>query len=370
MKPTEQDIQAELIDGWEITGRAFHHSIENGGFFEISGERLRVTFYQSTGKYLTIRKIDGEKVRTTFPEFLTGNYDLSAISKHYDPEEWQRIISMCERIVRLITGEQTLEEKVREILEPFTDGTHAESVEPDKVVISRFRGEQKYHITHDHITRFSDNINENSRIDYKLDEYRERNCSQLGLAYLSIAALLTPSDQPEQTLEEAVRGHLKGITYDDLFVSDDIVCFDRYNNHDPIQYVISKEWAFSGVAGDLKKTDPREDVTGREGFDGIHLAVHNIAALLSARSTKPSYSDLEQRVEELEEGRQLLIKDCEIWKRKHDELERENASLLDRFGPIDQAEQQAAEVETRFQKLAKKAERIAEICIELNEEIL
>ena len=53
-----------------------------------------------------------------------------------------------------------------------------------------------------------------------------------------------------------------------------------------------------------------------------------------------------------------------------DKAEAENASLLEKFGPIDQAEQQVAEVETRFQKLAAKCERMAEVLIELNEAIL
>jgi len=53
-----------------------------------------------------------------------------------------------------------------------------------------------------------------------------------------------------------------------------------------------------------------------------------------------------------------------------DKAEAENTSLLEKFGPIDQAEQQVAEVETRFQKLAAKCERMAEILIELNEAIL
>jgi len=129
-------------------------------------------------------------------------------------------------------------------------------------------------------------------------------------------------------------------------------------------------------------------------------------------TSKPSYSDLEQELAKLKAEYKELDDEFETThqrhcqarkameryqaemldlKRERDKLatnyqreceqttylrermrkaEAENESLLDKFGAIDQAEQQVAEVETRFQKLAAKCERIAEVLIELNEAIL
>ena len=159
---------------------------------------------------------------------------------------------------------------------------------------------------------------------------------------------------------------------------------------------------FSNI-DEYRKGDP-EDRWG--------IAVRKIAAELSKRSAKPSYSELEQELAKLKADYKELDDELEVTHQRHcqarkameryqaemldlkrdrdklatnyqreceravklqervDKAEAENASLLEKFGPIDQAEQQAAEVETRFQKLAAKCERMAEILIELNEAIL
>ena len=284
MKPTEADIQAEMIEGWEIlNGFNFGTKQGAGGWVDIRHTKtpLKVTFYENFKKIEFSDGLDDSGATIDAVNFLTGNYDLSSISQHYDPEEWQRIITMCKSIVRLITGEQveqTLEEKVREILEPI--GSRISDLKVSDQRVEFHAGVNRYSITSDTITR--------EGYEFTLNEYKESRLNE-----------------------------------------------------------------------DFRQCLPK------------------VAAELSTRSTKPSYSDLEQRVDELEKGAiryeerivthagtiKTLEKDVE-------RLERENASLLDKFGPIDQAEQQVAEVETRFQKLAKRAERIADLLIQLNEEIL
>ena len=53
-----------------------------------------------------------------------------------------------------------------------------------------------------------------------------------------------------------------------------------------------------------------------------------------------------------------------------EKAERENASLLDKFGPIDQAEQMYAQADHQIKSFAAKLERWAQGIIQLNEEIL
>ena len=83
-----------------------------------------------------------------------------------------------------------------------------------------------------------------------------------------------------------------------------------------------------------------------------------------------SSSVYEQKIERLEEH---CEKWEELWKKadfRADKLEAENASLLEKFGPIDEAESKAAEVEDVFKRLSEKSERLAEILIDLNEAVL
>ncbi len=377
MIPTEADIQAELIEGWEILYEGAG-AITNGGWMCISKCTLEVTVYNGPAQKVKFAKADHE-IDIKFPDFLTGNYDLSAISQHYSPEEWQRIISMCERIVRLITGDypvKTLEEKVREILEPL--GIRISDLKVSDQRAEFHAGVIRYSITSDTITR--------EGYEFTLNEYKESRLNEDFRQCLpKVAALLTPSDQPEQTLEEAVRGHLSGMKYRSLNVREDRVCFFELTEFDrPTLYLIEKDKICFEDEDEWKEYPPAEFLSKYGDGPEINRVPLEIAALLSTRSTKPSYSDLEQRVEELEKIQRNLNQEVSSWmnkflheekttsdlRKEKSELERENASLLDKFGPIDQVEQQVAEVETRFQKLAKKAERIADIMLQLNEEIL
>lgn len=212
-------------------------------------------------------------------------------------------------------------------------------------------------------------------------------------------------EQVEQTLEEKVREILEpAADFSELKVTDHSVEFLDNSNPAIWYFVTATEISYApkGALSSRNTFTVSEYQKTYTGIPEINAALPKVAALLTpsdqpgqtleeADTSKPSYSDLEQRVEELEEGKALLIKDCDIWKVMYEKeseyhkalmvdfgllrnkkiaLERENASLLDKFGPIDQAEQQVAEVETRFQKLAKRSERIADLLIQLNEEIL
>jgi len=371
MKPTEQDIQAELIEGWLITDQSASASIEDGGWFDIGKGYCRIAFYRN---FTDIEfNYKDECNEANYTDFLTGNYDLSAISQHYEPEEWQRIISMCERIVRIITGEQTLEEKVREILEPL--GTNIDIVSCSHSCVEIKGTTTRFKV-------FQDRIETTFRGDDETEtiaEYQENklHVCEWRKALPSIAALLTPSDQPEQTLEDAVKGWLENVDNDGFEIKPDHVLVHFRGRTDRIEC--------DHISDGNHHLNWHVSTLDHSRYSASYVkAIRNIAAELSKRYAKPSYSDLEQRVEELETELIQQKRETDLFREQSDkfdrenieyfnrirELERENASLLEKFGPIDQAEQQVAEVETRFQKLAAKCERIAEVLIELNEAIL
>lgn len=352
MKPTEQDIQAELdqygLDGWSITKQYDHH--ENFYFWIEKSDGTGVYLF-NINKSIDFGIEDNDLyLSVNYTDFLTGNYDLSAISQHYDPEEWQRIITMCERIVRLITGEQTLEEKQESL--PFNEWVHiilqSHEVEQSddeyektcitedgfariyasELVIVIQPEEEVMHIsTLDPPKSFTHDLCEWDEmsvlefpapdLDYILwTDHLKRALFEI-IETLEADALLTPSDQPEQTLEEAVRGILEPLKrYTKITIShihDDEVSFCSTSHQ---YWITSDKVIYSRADGNVEKT------IAEYVQSGLYVAeFKEIAALLSTRSTKPSYSDLVQRVEELEEGKALLIKDCEIWKRKHDELD-------------------------------------------------
>jgi len=140
MKPTEQDIQAELDRhglGWEIVEWFAPNESDGLRFVRLGKSNLEAVFYTKISfDNMNVKHFDCHDdldIEIQYTDFLTGNYDLSAISQHYEPEEWQRIISMCERIVRLITGEQTLEEAVNDEIAAIVETDKGiESFELDK----------------------------------------------------------------------------------------------------------------------------------------------------------------------------------------------------------------------------------------------
>lgn len=285
MKPTEADIQAELIEGWEID--EYFSPVKNK--LRIRKDTLKIAFYDFT---FEIALNDSERSGTlrffSFESFITGNYGLSAISQHYEPEEWQRIITMCERIVRLITGEQveqSLEEKVREILEPL--GLTEIAVEPS--VITCVSGWAKREIVSTgvishHPMNGSCRHEEFSSFDSKYAD-----------AYRKVAALLTAEPESEQTLEEAVRGEIMRwniIKPAILDVFEDHVILDYQHTE---YKVFDNCLVVDGETGEFDQISKKKRLTHE-----FTECMKSIAALLSTRSTKPSYSDLEQRVEELE----------------------------------------------------------------------
>lgn len=366
MKPTEADIQAELDRhgmGFVVT-ETFSNS-HTVLWYQIESENLhcQVLFFESYFKITDTES--GEFIKFPISSKIEPNDEVLC----HLPDK-KEIFDLCRSIVRLITGEQveqTLEEKVREWskgLEGFYEySTHDDHVEvrvvdlhywiyPDRIQWAAVK-DKHYGPTY----------------TAEIKTYGIPNDPWVIFAKKVAAALLT--EQPEQTLEEAVRGILKPcgkLTVS--YIRDDEVSLSS-----PVhQYWITAE-SVTYSTGDRGEIHSSVTEYARNGIYKSEFKA--IASLLSTRSTKPSYSDLEQRVDELEKGAiryeerivthagtiKTLEKDVE-------RLERENASLLDKFGPIDQAEQQVAEVETRFQKLAKRAERIADLLIQLNEEIL
>lgn len=379
MKPTEQDIQAELD----------RHGLGRATFTRQS-DSLTLYFENSTvwfdmfGKFVEVTIGSNTPVRYPFDQF---GRKLGHKSCPNTTGWWGKHVSVLRSIWRLITGEQveqSLEEKVREILEPL--GVNEFDFKPDCVSFQLIASGRK--IYRDSYVTINERGEEQS---YPLDNvpiasgWRSR--------VKQVAALLT--EQPEQTLEEAVRGILGSNNSSRVtipnFVSYTTECVVlRFGSG-------STETVFNDATVQLNN-GPRVEIEKYNVYEEYKSVLLAIAALLATRSTKPSYSDLEQRVEELEEQvadltvvnstqqkeyenvyklsrkKSSRITQLDEWlkntRERADKLERENASLLDKFGPIDQAEQQVAEVETRFQKLAKRAERIADLLIQLNEEIL
>jgi len=303
MKPTEQDIQAELIEGWEISEKSPSFTFEEGGYFTIENySKLGITFFPRYGKTIDFAKSEIRRIAIDFPDFLAGNYDLSAISQHYEPEEWQRIISMCERIVRLITGEQqTLEEKVREIIEsgkgyvkPYVKHAGKDRVE---LVYSSGGSSPNLIVYPDGVFSWATNKKAPLSDSGYIPEFVQ--CLE------SIAALLTPSDQPEQTLEEAVRGWVDRLEYMPAYTVNDDHVVIKYDPKGTYKIYSDRVLVEDGPGtGDYTLKEFSDDTFNED----LCEAVRNISAELSKRSTaKPSYEELVERVAELEQE----LKSCE-----------------------------------------------------------
>ena len=301
MNVTEQDIQAELIDGWSIVGQSVPAPNNDGGWFDIGVDDCRITFY------LNITDIEfnykEECIEADYTDFLTGNYDLSAISQHYELDEWQRIITMCERIVRLITGdyetglddtpeqvEQTLEEKVREILEPLGEIT--------EITISHVRDDEvslcnkvhQYWITSDKVIY----SREDGNVEKTLAEYAES-----GLyvpEFKAIAALLT--EQPEQTLEEAVKRHVAIVGGAKVVSVDEknSVAYVRYARY---KYAITPDLVFLLDQEEYPQATPVKEYHKKAISETWRDGVEGIAAEPSKHFTKPSREELSEKVAQL-----------------------------------------------------------------------
>jgi len=423
MKPTEQDIQAELIEGWVITDQSVSASIEDGGWFDIGKGYCRIAFYRNfTDIEFNYKE---ECYEAGYTDFLTNNYDLSAISQHYEPEEWQRIISMCERIVRLITGEQktelveaSLKDKICAILYSHDIDQSDDEIEKTCITEDGFARiyaagflsiviqpeDEVMHIST--LTSDPKTLSHGLPVWENMDAFDFPNGSigyvwwldHLKPALFEIAEMLESSG--EQTLEEAVRGMLPDCA--ELIDADSDPIEIRCGEY---HLKVSREliW-WRQIAGEIAtewqmcSINSFRELINKDLYDKLPRIAAEISKHQSTRSTKPSYSDLEQRVEELEKevsrlngkatvlehqlnaSRELadeMKKQVDGWRdecgNKSDritELERENASLLEKFGPIDQAEQQYAVARKEFETFTEKVGRWAQGIIELNEEIL
>lgn len=228
-----------------------------------------------------------------------------------------------------ITGEQveqSLEEKVRDIA--AASGLIVAYVHDDEVSISS--SSLQYWVTSTHVRTNSTQLT--------IKDYCD-NDGKYSDEFNAIAALLTAQPESEQTLEEAESKP----TYEDLE-----------------QRVEELEKESKRLAGDYDEVyDECEEAKKRHREARKLMERYQEDALKAKQKYDNLLTDYQRECEALENMRERLEKS-----------EAENASLLDKFGPIDQAEQQVAEVETRFQKLAKRAERIADLLIQLNEEIL
>ena len=353
MKPTEADIQAEMIEGWEIlNGFNFGTKQGAGGWVDIRHTKtpLKVTFYENFKKIEFSDGLDDSGATIDAVNFLTGNYDLSSISQHYDPEEWQRIITMCKSIVRLITGEQveqTLEEKVREI--KFHELEYEEITEECVNLVS---GGLRYWIYSDKVglQYLSD---DSDRPSFRpIDEYC-KTAFGFGEKFQAIAALLT--EQPEQTLEEAVRGWLEDVDNDWFEIKPDHVLVHFSSRTDRID---CDHVSDGNCKWHVSTLDHSRYVAN------YVKAIRNIAAALSTRSTKPSYSDLEQRVEELE--KYIASDYC-----------KENCELREEIDSLNESYEQIAETKTRVldaleatqAELKEKKSRITDLEAQLQDYI-
>lgn len=326
MKPTEADIQAELIEGWEITGKSDVAKFEEGGWFDISSGSLKLGFLPNLMKFNIYFKTVNAKHEfdLMFKDFLTGNYDLSAISQHYEPEEWQRIITMCERIVRLITGEQveqSLEEKVREIerkakaiLESFPEPCLTfGSADCDYIEFtSRY---QRYWVRRNLVIKRSKNKSATEEVnqEFTLDEFM-RTENPYRDVIKTLEAILTAQPESEQTLEEEIisvlEKHKKG--YAKFWLTEHVL---KINFNASTVVLGDGGWDRVKIGNNPEKTFSRaglkrqieNKINGNAlGWWGNHSPIiQELIELLEAPEftpdhSKPSYSDLEQWVEELE----------------------------------------------------------------------
>lgn len=296
MNITEEDVRSELLDGWEVCD--VNKSIESGSSFSISKDCFEIRLFRVTFKDIDFRYGMQQVVSIKHADFLSGNYDLTEISEHYSDSEWSAIIGMCRSIVRLIAGEKQPEKSLKEQASEML-GTlpGVNGIEVSPTVITFFAGAAKREIVttgvidHDPFTGAC----KHTEFDVYDPEYRE--------AYKAAAALLTPESTPEKSLEEKVRGWIDD---ERTFVGDKItvephqvkIVTDQYTatiTEDCVYEDLDRTVCF---VGDLNKGDWNKSV--QELF-------RNIAAELKTHLPSPTYTELEQRVRELE-------KDSDIWK--------------------------------------------------------
>lgn len=298
MKPTEQDIQAEL-DRHGLGFELGNYRSDDGSFYLRHATCEYKIHAKLSERSFEIWTLDGMGLLREFDfDDVTSDriVDVKPPTITVNASHWVSALALCRDLVRLITGEQveqTLEEKVREIASKAK--MDISYIHDDEV--SLCNTVHQYWIKADRVTY---NTPKGSHVDKTITGYYD-DFGNYRHEFKAIAALLT--EQPEQTLEEAVRGHLSGVNHESLKVSEDKVSFferDELNNR-TLYLITDGKICFED--GDWNELPPEKFLAEFGDEPNINLALLEIAALLSTRSTKPSYSDLEQRVEEL--GREL-----------------------------------------------------------------
>lgn len=351
MKPTEADIKGLLIEGWEFGGFSSAQIFDSGprfpigpnGWFSILGLGMEIGFFNASSK-VVFKFDDKEQCSLSYDAILSGEYSLPSC---WNEKYWKPIITMCESIVRLITGEQveqTLEEKVRELTSWFS---------PSELTIGKNEVNFKTAIAQYKVTNTL--VGERSLGDgaswtyFNVGTYKRAGVGErLWKTLESIAALLT--EQPEQTLEEAVRGIFKRW---EVREPDEMSC---YHNRVKVKYLNTRVTIYHDCASHGGNCFPFDVLIGRCGFSHeLIAAFKDIAAELKDRSTsKPTYEFLEQRVEELEKENQTLR-----------EFNKENQKLLDyadtHLGEVDRLGQKIVDLEAQLQDYISPADHEAEI---------
>lgn len=347
MNITEEDIRSELLEGWEIVDKTALDPTYSAGYVEIghTGNHTLILFCGGQTKVRFTRIC--EEANIDYPDFLTGNYDLSSVSKHYSESEWSAIIGMCESIVRLITGEKqpekSLEEQIISVLEKHKKG-YAKFWLTENVLEIRFNSSAVI-LGASAIDRVR--IGNNPEQAYYRFELKEKlenkiNGSARGWwgnhapVILEIIELLeSPESTPEKSLEEKVRVLIES---ERTFIGDKITV----EPHQVLIQVgdrtitITKD-SVHDTTGD--ETDCITKLTGSSWNKSVQELFRNIAAELKKHQPSPTYTDLEQRVRELEKLADDLKAANSKWvehsKKKSDRITELEAKLQDYVSPAD-----------------------------------
>lgn len=285
-----------------------------------------------------------------FPQYIeVGDMGFQVWTK-YDLERFSGLFSVENGrdqafidIAALLTpepAEQSLEEKVQGLAQKHGIVNYAGKFRSGPDFITFMVSTTTYEISNNRLSYNSGGELEIYDIDLPIlqREFSGNFCDFI----VDIDALLTP-EPADPSLEEKVRGWLDDVDNDGFEINPDHVLVHFSSRTDRIDCDHISD-------GDHNRKWHISTLDHSRYVVNYIKAIRNIATELSKHQPpKPTYEDLEQRVAE---------------------LERENASLLDKFGPIDQAEQQAAEAEQAFDRFCDKVKRYAHALIELNEEVL
>ena len=120
-----EDKVREVLEKWNLGFKIVEHyfsSVNRDELrrFRISNSVIEFSFYFGDSCYNNFNTIRGDlDIEYEYSDYMSGKCDLSMFKDGFNSLDWNRIQNMLRDLISLITQPSTLEEKVREILEPL-----------------------------------------------------------------------------------------------------------------------------------------------------------------------------------------------------------------------------------------------------------